>query len=142
MSDKSFNFQVGLAGTKNRDGSLDPDFQSCRLNPACFHVGKQVEYTHTCAQYQQGNTRNIQEDIDSPLKEKGHLHTPCQNLEGVYECLVWTDWVVRDNGKGKKQIRAAFVIGSAGEKMSLQLQADLGVNTVESFSPSPATGAR
>lgn len=50
--------------------------------------------------------------------------------------------MVRDNGKGKKQIRAAFVIGTAGEKMSLQLQADLGVNTVESFSPSPATGAR
>lgn len=47
LSDKRFNFQVGLEGTKNRDASLDPDFQSCRLNPACFHAGKQVEYTHT-----------------------------------------------------------------------------------------------
>lgn len=49
--------------------------------------------------------------------------------------------MVCDYGKGKKQSRAPFVIGSADEKMSLQLQADLGVNIVESFSPSPATRA-
>lgn len=53
-------------------------------------------------------------------------------LYGHTECSVTM-------GKGKRQIRASFVIGSADEKMSLQLQADLGVNSVESFSPSPAT---